>query len=363
MTPRHGRDRGATIRNPIRTRSVSPADEAMTRRHRIAAAAVEPAGRAAAENARGVYRPSRRRWLGDAAAGVVGAALPAPAPAIEPLVRRGEPRLRLGLAAYGFRQYFRHSRGKEQVPADPARSLDPAGFVDLAADLGCDGAELTSYYFPAATTAADLHAVKRRAFLRGIAISGTAVGNNFARARGPELDREIADVKAWIDRAAVLSAPHLRVFAGPVPQGLPEDEARRNCIAALEECCHHAGSRGVMLGLENHGGLVATADGLLGIVRAVESPWLGVNLDTGNFHSADPYADLARCVPYAVNVQYKVEIRRADKGPAEPADADRVVKLLRDGGYQGFFTLEYEAAEDPFVAVPRHLAELRRLVG
>jgi len=95
----------------------------------------------------------------------------------------------------------------------------------------------------------------------------------------------------------------------------------------------------------------------------VRSPWFGVNLDTGNFHTADPYAELARCVPYAVNVQYKVEMRRGEKSPPEPADAARVVKLLQDGGYHGFLTLEYEAAEDPFVAVPRHLAELRRLIA
>ena len=316
-------------------------------------------------NAAAVYRHPRRRWLTAVGAAAVAGlhARGRVATAIEPVPRRGPARLRLGLAAYGFRQFFRWSRGKAQAPADPARELSPAAFVDLAADLGCDGAELTSYYFPPDTTAADLLDLRRRAFLRGVAISGSAVGNNFARPRGPDLDREIADVKRWIDHAAALAAPHLRVFAGPVPPGLTEEEARRNCIAALEECCDHAGSRGVVLGLENHGGLVATADGLLEIVRGVRSPWFGVNLDTGNFHSSDPYADLARCVPYAVNVQYKVEIRRGEKAPPEPADAARVVTLLRDGGYQGFLTLEYEAAEDPYAAVPRHLADLRRLIA
>jgi sugar phosphate isomerase/epimerase len=118
-----------------------------------------------------------------------------------------------------------------------------------------------------------------------------------------------------------------------------------------------------MLGLENNGGIVATAHDLLTIVRAVKSPWFGVNLDTGNFHSADPYADLARCVPYAVNVQYKVEMHREGTGPKEPADAARVVNILRDGGYQGFVALEYEAAGNPHDAVPRHLRELRDLLG
>ena len=310
---------------------------------------------------------SRRRLLGGAAVAACQVGIGGPgaldAGAIEPFVRAGTPRMRLGLAAYGFRQFFRWLRGKSQRPADEMRALSIGSFIDLAADLGCDGAELTSYFFDPATTDADLLALRRQAFLSGVAISGTAVGNNFARPHGPELDADIAMVKAWIDRSALLGAPHLRVFAGPVAEGLPAEEARASCIAALEACCAHAATRGVMLGLENHGGIVATADGLLDIVRAVRSPWLGVNLDTGNFHSADPYADLARCVPYAVNVQYKVEVRREAQGPKQPADAARVVRLLRDGGYQGFVALEYEAAENPYDAVPRHLEELRSLIA
>lgn len=303
---------------------------------------------------------SRRAWL---AGSTTWLAATAAAPAIEPIARAGRPRLRIALAAYGFRQFFRWSRGKPQRPADEARALTIDSFIDLAADLGCDGAELTSYYFDPAATEADLLHTRRHAFLRGIEISGSAVGNNFVRPRGPDLDAEIADVKAWIDQASLLGAPHVRVFAGPVAAGMSAKDARTTCIAALETCCAHAATRGVMLGLENHGGIVASADDLLEIVRAVRSPWLGVNLDTGNFHSADPYADLARCVPYAVNVQYKVEMQREPKGPKEPADAARVVALLRDGGYQGFVALEYEAGENPYEAVPRHLDALRRAVA
>lgn len=287
-----------------------------------------------------------------------------PVAAIEPFVRSGPPRLRLGLAAYSFRQFFRWNRGREQpAVADPARRLTPESFVDLAADQGCDAAELTSYFFPPGATLDDMRSLRRRAFLRGVVISGSAVGNRFTLSPGPELDAEVAGVKAWIDKTAALGAPHLRVFAGDVPAGGTLAEARRSCIAALEACAEHAGRVGVMLGLENHGGIVATADGLLEVIRAVKSPWLGVNLDTGNFHVADPYADLERCIPYAVNVQYKVEMKPVPGGPSEPADAARVVRLLRDGGYQGFLTLEYEADEDAFAAVPRHLHELRALLG
>jgi hypothetical protein len=87
-----------------------------------------------------------------------------------------------------------------------------------------------------------------------------------------------------------------------------------------------------------------------------------VNLDTGNFHTADPYADLAACAPYALNVQVKAEIRRAGAKESELADLARVVKLLRDANYQGWVALEYESKEDPWKAVPPLLATLRELM-
>jgi sugar phosphate isomerase/epimerase len=289
---------------------------------------------------------------GAAATGLRGLS-PFSAQAVEPFKRAGGPRLRLSLAAYSFREYFNHK--------DPAKRLALLDFIDYCADQGLDGTELTSYYFPENFQTDYLLQVKRRAFLRGIAISGSAVGNNFALPKGPERDEQIARVKRWVDHCAVFGAPHIRVFAGP-PGNLAFAEAKRLSIEALAECAEYAGRKGIFLGVENHGGIVAEPDDLLEIIRAVQSPWLGINLDTGNFNTADPYADLARCAPYAVNVQVKVEIkpRGAQK---QPADLVRAIKLLRDANYQGWVALEYEAAEDPWKAVPGYLKKLRELMG
>jgi sugar phosphate isomerase/epimerase len=114
--------------------------------------------------------------------------------------------------------------------------------------------------------------------------------------------------------------------------------------------------------LENHHGIVTEPDDFLEIVRAVQSPWLGINLDTGNFQTDDPYADLARCAPYAVNVQLKVEIQRRNKSK-EPSDIDRLVRILRDANYQGYVALEYEAAEDPWQSVPVWLKKIKEALG
>jgi sugar phosphate isomerase/epimerase len=231
-------------------------------------------------------------------------------------------------------------------------------FIDYCAEQGCAGTELTSYFLPKELPAEVLLKLRRHAFLRGVAISGTAVGNNFALPKGPARDKEIAAVKEWIDRSVLLGAPHIRVFAGAA-KGLAEADARALCIDALEECAEYAGSKGIFLGLENHGGIVAEADGLLEIIKAIKSPWFGVNLDTGNFHTDDPYGDLARCAPYAVNVQVKVEMKKRGQKEAEAVDYPRIAKMLRDVKYQGYVTLEYEAKEDPWTAVPRELKKLR----
>lgn len=301
----------------------------------------------------------RRDFLATCAVSLAGLSLAPRVSAIDAFKRTGPPRLQLSLAAYSFREFFKDTTGNRKNPPPAARQIDLFQFIDFCAAHGCDGTELTSYYFPKAVTDEFLIQLRRHAFLRGVAVSGTSVGNTFTLPPGPKRDEQIALVKQWIDYAAVMTAPHIRIFAGNAPKDLTKDEARKLCIAAMEECGEYAGRKGVFLGLENHGGIVAEVADLLEIVRTVKNPWLGINLDTGNFHSEDPYADLAACAPYAVNVQVKVEIKRRGQAKSEPSDLARLTKLLRDAGYQGYVALEYEAAEDPWKAVPEWLKRMK----
>jgi len=280
------------------------------------------------------------------------AALPAGAAGVDPIRRVGPPRMKLGLAAYSFRD---HLTGK----TEPRMTLED--FVDRASELGVDAVEPTEYYFPKPVTSEYVARLKRRCFLQGLDISGSPMGNVFTHPPGPARDAQIAAVKAWVDRCAELGAPCIRVFAGNQQPGQTFEQAQRYAIECMEVACEYAGARGIMLALENHGGIVAEPDGLLAIVKAVKSPWCGVNLDTGNFRTDDPYADLARCAPYAVMVQVKTEIQPRGQ-PKVEADLAKEIAILRAAGYRGYVVLEYEAAEPALTAVPRHLERLRALL-
>jgi sugar phosphate isomerase/epimerase len=308
----------------------------------------------------GAGRRTRRQILRSglaAGAGALAAGLASrPAAAIGPIARPGTTggHLKLALAAYSFRSLLTGRSG-----APPRWTF--FDLLERAAGWGTDGVELTEYYFEKPITSEYLTRLKRTAHLLGQTITGTPIGNTFTHPPGEARERELKRVRDWIDVSADLGSPCIRVFAGSAPRGISEAEARRNVVACLESAGEHAAKRGVFLALENHGGVVATADGLLEIVRTVRSPWVAVNLDTGNFRSADPYADLAAVAPYAVAVQYKVEV--VISGRRQPADPARVARILGDANYRGFVALEYEAAEDPLAAVPRHLEALRKALG
>ncbi len=299
---------------------------------------------------------SRRRFLGTAAAGF--AAAPALARGAEPIVRPGPAKMKLSLAAYSFNRDLPTGWPK---PTGGGGSMTLLDFIDYCAELQLDATELTSYYFPNPLTPDDILKVKERTFRLGLDISGTAIGNDFCVAEGPARDEQLALCRQWIDYAAEMGAPVIRIFAGQVPLGDSEEQALDRCVAGINECLEHAAQRGVALALENHGGVTATPEQLLAIVQRVDpSPWFGVNLDSGNFHTADPYGDLEKIAPYALNAQIKVMVEPAG-GRKQPTDLARVARILRSAGYRGYVVLEYEES-DPRGEIPGYIEQLRELI-
>ncbi len=299
---------------------------------------------------------SRRQFLassaiGAMAAGGAGALLPkqtsatSKLPGSSPLAARGN---KLSVAGYSYRSLLNID--------DPKLTMEE--FFDDCAAMGVEGVEPTSYYFAEDVSIADMRNTKAEAFRRGLDISGTAIRCDFCFPVGSKRAQEVAHVKRWIELADAMDAPTIRIFSGGIKSDQSEEEAYQLAVDGINECCEYAGKYGVILGLENHGGLSATAENLLQFRADVPSPWFGINLDTGNFHSADVYGDLAKVAPHACNVQFKVSIQQEGESK-QPADMERIAKILADAGYPGYVVLEFEEPGDPREHCPKLIEQMR----
>ena len=273
----------------------------------------------------------------------------------------GASRIKTALNAYSFNTALT----APAVVGKPVMTLFDV--LEFCARHDFDAVDPTGYYFPGypkVPTDSFINDFKRRAFRLGIDISGTGVRNNFAL---PDKEKRAADVqlvKDWIEVAAKLGAPVIRVFAGPEPEGHSRDEVADWMAADLKACAEHGRQHGVLVGVQNHGDFIKTAEQAIKMVKMVDSEWFGVIVDTGNFRIGDPYDEIARVLPYAVNFQ----IKESPFGPESKVrmDLKKLVQVLRAGGYRGYLpieTLGSSGQDDPNVTVPKLLDEMRQAIG
>jgi sugar phosphate isomerase/epimerase len=229
----------------------------------------------------------------------------------------------------------------------------------MVAELGADGIDLTTYWLPDISDQT-LFGLKRLAYRSGVALYSIGIRAHMAQPT-PELQAaEVEMVRKWLDVAERLGASHMRIFGGSVPKGATEDQAVAWAVETLKRAAEEAGKQGITLGVEDDGGITTNADRTVEIVKKADSPWVGVNLDIGNFPD-DGYRQIEMCAPYATNVHFKSEVHVAKK--AEPTDVGQVLGILVKAGYRGYLALEYEAAGDPRTEVPKLIAQMRQAMG
>jgi sugar phosphate isomerase/epimerase len=265
-------------------------------------------------------------------------------------VKFNDSRIKLSLAAYSFRTQFRNN------------DLTMEEFIDYCDKLNLDGTELTSYFFKSEEDSY-LLGLRNKCFHLGLNISGTAIGNNFITPDDNKRRDEIDKAKVWIDKAAVLGAPSIRVFGGGhIPDGYSEKDGYDWVIPSLKECVDYAATKGIVLALENHGGFPTTSEQVIRIISEINSPWLGANLDTGNF-TQDWYKQMAEVIPYSVVVQLKINLRSTVKnGKRITTDAERIVNMLKNEGYRRYLVLEYEE-DSPYDDIPVWIDRLQQCIG
>jgi L-ribulose-5-phosphate 3-epimerase len=303
-------------------------------------------------------RTDRRRFLAASAALVVAPTYRASG--AEPLKVRPT---RIGVSTYSFWQFKN----------DKLRDVETC--IDLAAEMGFDAVEILHRQMTD-ETAAGMQKLKRRAFLNGMSLCGFSIHQGFVFPDKETRQKNVDHTIKCLEMCYAMGIPTVRVNTGrwgtiksfddlmkargvePRLPGFTDDDGFKWVIDALTACLKTAEKCGVVMGLENHWGLGLTPEGVLKIVDAIDSPWLRVTMDTGNFLE-DPYDRLEKLAPKAVLVQAKTYFGGGLWYTLE-LDNERIAKMLRKHKYNGLVSLEFEGKEDPRTGVPKSLAVLRK---
>ncbi|MBS7642608.1 MAG: sugar phosphate isomerase/epimerase family protein [Candidatus Bathyarchaeia archaeon] len=256
--------------------------------------------------------------------------------------------MKIGCTAYSYRKPITDGRMKLE------------DFIKICGSYMLDGVELTGYYFES-TDKSYLKRIKRLCLDYGLDIYGTATRSDFCKPSRDDRLKEVEHVKRWVDVAYILGAPTLRVFAGSIPQGYSFEEALEWVVEALKLCGSYGEEYGVVIAMENHGGITSTVEQVSRILDSVGSEWVRLTLDLGNYR-IDPYREIAESLKYTVNIHakcHKPSPIRVD----EAIDYPRIIPLLREHGYNGYLSIEYEGIAPAEEAVPIVVNGLRRLLG
>ena len=290
--------------------------------------------------------------------------------ATAPLAAAARETLKPGLNAYSFNKLLNDAIRQR----GPGITLD--GVLDFAAKCKFAAFDPTGYFFPGypkVPADAYVDGLKKHAADLGIALSGTGVRNNFTTADKEVRATGVAHIKEWVEVAARLGVPVIRVFADTqmraqtwqtVSDGASRADVLAWISAALRECADHGKKYKVKIGVQNHGDFLQTGAQLLELVKVVGSEWCGPIVDTGYFKTPDPYVDIALVAPHAVNWQVKQSVFGEES--EIPTDLIRLLTIVRKSGYKGYLPIETLSPQgkpyDPFTVIPAFLGQLNAAI-
>ncbi len=288
------------------------------------------------------------------------------------LANGSTPRVKLGISTYSY-WHFRTDRVPIETVIEKSANIGVSGVDILHRQMsGEEKGPLDAKY------RAYCNKLKKLAFSRGLDLICLSTHQNFV-SKDPKVIRENVDhTKKCIEIAYQMGIPTIRINTGrwntvdfdtlmaqkgieALPPGVTEEEGFKWCIDGIEQCLGKAEECGVVLALENHWGLARTPEGLLRIVNQINSPWLGVLMDTGNFLE-EPYPKLEEIAPKTVFVQAKTYYGGGEWYSLD-LDYNRIAGILRKHNYRGYVSLEMEGKEDPDLAVPKSIELLRKAFG
>ena len=236
--------------------------------------------------------------------------------------------------------------------------------LDFCAANSFEGVDITGYYFkgyPKVPSDEYLFQIKRKAFKLGIEISGTGVRNDFTIADKTKRELEVELVKKWIEVAAKIGAPVIRIFAGnQINEGISKEKVTEWMLKDIQTCVDHGKRHGIIIGLQNHNDFIQTADQVNKIIETINSEWLGLILDTGSYRVFDPYEEIGKSIKHTVNWQIKEKVFL--NGAEVETDMEKLMGIIKASGYRGYLPIETLGEGDPKTKITTLLVKLKRVM-
>ncbi|MGG1634977.1 sugar phosphate isomerase/epimerase [Paenibacillus sp. MCAF9] len=261
--------------------------------------------------------------------------------------------------------------------------------ISWIADNGGEHMEIVPYGYTLVDNPELADAVREKAKEVGIALSNYSMPANFVQDTEQLFEEEVARVKLHVDLVHRLGMNHMRhdVTAFTIPQEKMTirwfEENLHLMVKGSQLIADYAAQYGITTTIENHGFSVQSSDRVQRVLHAVDRPNFKTTLDIGNFMCVDENSIIGvkKNLPYASLIHFKdFYFRPYDQHPGDgdwfltsngnylrgaivgqgDIEIRKIVKLIKESGYDGYMTIEFEGMEECKSASRIAMDNLRR---
>lgn len=276
---------------------------------------------------------------------------------------KGEKQMKKAICHWSFHRRWKAENWTPEKLTEEVRALDVEG-VDFNAGLLISSKDAASRIQTA---------LKKS----GLILSCLALSNDFCQDDPAELRKQIDTAKEWLRVADSVRASVSRIFGGCVSDRSNTDIARQQVLDALGEVVQEAEKYGIVLALENHGGMMpCTGEEQVNIIEEIGSKFLRATIDVGNYMAGgqEGHVGTRIAAKYAAYVHFK-DFRKKP-APSKPwgwdidactvgkGDVDHYacLEVLKEADYNGFIALEYEGPDDEAIGVPESVKFMNEIM-
>jgi sugar phosphate isomerase/epimerase len=272
-----------------------------------------------------------------------------------------DPRARIGVATYPFRESIIAPGNRDRDPKKPG--MDLATFARLVrAEFGVHGIEPLDSHFPS-TEPGEVRKLRAAFDAAGVHTVNIPVDEKVELCSDDEAKRNAGNARYrhWIDVAVLLGSPSIRVW---IPKCSDFSDLPR-AVRALKPTVDYAATRNIVVNLENDNPVFASAARSVAAIELANTPYLRALPDFGNGLSGGDERFNAQSVKemfaHAWNISHVKDAVSVD-GKRKTASLPELFGIAKASGYRGYYSMESDSDVDPTIDTKHLIQESLRLI-